>query len=297
MPDLNEEYFLYQSLDRRLAARIFAAPQYAEFVCRIQAYMVKALHEAKVHSTWVNPNADYDDGVRNFVGAVLDRHANACFLDDFRLFQKRISHLGMLNSLSQTLLKIAAPGVPDTYQGTELWDFSLVDPDNRRPVNYDHRRHILDELQTGIAANQKELARELIKSKQDARIKLFITWQALCCRRANPGLFSTGAYQPLETAGGKHRHLFSFIRRQGDLHALVAVPRLIAHLDKNSLFPHGDDVWQDTYLLLPDSKSDLRYRNIFTGERMTPTTINGHLALTAASVFADLPVALLITEA
>ena len=272
--------------------------EYAEFVCRIQAYMVKALHEAKVHSSWVNPNADYDDGVRDFVGAgpgCAMRTAASSTIFGRSRHESAISDCSI--RYRRHFSRSPAPGVPDTYQGTELWDFSLVDPDNRRPVNFDHRRHILDELQTGIAANQKELARELIKSKQDARIKLFITWQALCCRRANPGLFSTGAYQPLETAGGKHRHLFSFIRRQGDLHALVAVPRLIAHLDKNSLFPHGDDVWQDTYLLLPDSKSDLRYRNIFTGERMTPTTINGHLALTAASVFADLPVALLITEA
>ena len=113
---------------------------HAEFVQRIVAYINKALHEAKVHSSWINPNPPYDQAMEQFVTQILDPNGNQPFLDELRGFAQKISAFGLFNSLAQTLLKITAPGVPDTYQGTELWDFSLVDPDNRRPVNYAQRR-------------------------------------------------------------------------------------------------------------------------------------------------------------
>src|SRR5262249_16869447 len=130
----------------------YSDEQFREFVERIQQYMQKAIHEAKVHTSWINPNPAYDDGVRQFVARTLDVRGNRRFLKTVREFHRRVSHYGLLNSLSQTLLKIASPGVPDTYQGTELWDFSLVDPDNRRPVNYERRRRLLGELQARAAA-------------------------------------------------------------------------------------------------------------------------------------------------
>src|SRR5690606_32625727 len=129
--------FLYQTL---LGAWPLEDLQNVQnFVRRIQDYVVKALHEAKVHSSWINPNEEYDQAMQEFVARILDESQSADFLRDFREFQRRISHFGMFNSLSQTLLKTTCPGVPDTYQGTEIWDFSLVDPDNRRPVDYDRR--------------------------------------------------------------------------------------------------------------------------------------------------------------
>ena len=160
IPDANVEYLLYQTLvgawpleprgsrEGEAPSEPCSREEYAEFVKRIQAYMLKALHEAKVHTSWINPNAEYDDAIQEFVGRILDERSNREFLDDFRAFQRRIGHYGLLNSLSQTLLKLASPGVPDTYQGTELWDFSLVDPDNRRPVDYGRRYQMLRDLRS-----------------------------------------------------------------------------------------------------------------------------------------------------
>src|SRR5206468_2741938 len=150
----------------------------------------KALHEAKVHSSWINPYAEYDEAVQAFVARILYEQSSAAFLQDFRAFQRRVSHFGLLNSLAQTLLKITLPGVPDTYQGTELWDFSLVDPDNRRPVDYSRRREMLRDLDARVAAagaDRRELARELLRAKEDGRVKLYVTSQALRCRRDHPG--------------------------------------------------------------------------------------------------------------
>ena len=204
---------------RRLAAGARSArEEYAEFVKRIQAYMLKALHEAKVHTSWINPNAEYDDAIQEFVGRILDEGGNRQFLDDFRAFQRRISHYGLLNSLSQTLLKLASPGVPDTYQGTELWDFSLVDPDNRRPVDYERRRRMLRDLRSAAetpGGDLRELARDLVAAKEDGRIKLFVTYRTLQCRRDHPGLLSAGEYIPLAAEGSKAAHLFAFARGRG----------------------------------------------------------------------------------
>src|SRR5262249_31927031 len=144
--------------------------EYADFVARIQPYMEKALHEAKVHSTWINPNHPYDDAVREFVGRVLDRAANAEFLADFRDFQRTIHAYGIWNSLGQTLAKIAAPGVPDIYQGTELWELSLVDPDNRRPVDFERRQRLLAELRKN--GSSPNTAHELLDRRDDGRIKM-----------------------------------------------------------------------------------------------------------------------------
>jgi (1->4)-alpha-D-glucan 1-alpha-D-glucosylmutase len=313
--DANEEYLLYQTLIgawplESSKSREGEAPsepdqthnpeEYAEFVRRIQAYMLKALHEAKVHTSWINPNAGYDDAIQEFVGRILDEDASRPFLDDFRAFQRRINHYGLFNSLAQTLLKLAAPGVPDTYQGTELWDFSLVDPDNRRPVDYECRRRMLQDLQSAAAAageDLRELARGLVAAKEDGRIKLYLTWRSLHCRRDHPGLLSAGEYIPLTGDGAKAVHLFAFARRAGDVCALVAVPRLPARLTPNSYQPPlGGAVWQDTRLFLPDVEPSLRWRNVFTGESLAPVEREGRPFLAAADVFAHFPVALLLGE-
>ncbi len=151
VPDGNEEYLLYQTLVGAWPLEPYSAEEYAEFVKRIQAYMQKALHEAKVHTSWINPDLEFDRAIQEFIGRILDESVNGPFLRDFRAFVRRVSHYGLFNSLAQTLLKITCPGVPDTYQGTELWDFSLVDPDNRRPVDYERRRKLLSELQAAAS--------------------------------------------------------------------------------------------------------------------------------------------------
>src|SRR5262249_40950879 len=157
----------------------------------------------------------YDAAVTDFIADILDERRSQVFLDDFAVFRRRVAHYGLFNSLSQTLLKITLPGVADTYQGTELWDFSLVDPDNRRPVDYDLRMRLLSELKTTLARDPdwRPLTQELVRTKEDGRVKLFVHYQALHCRRANPGLFNLGEYFPIGVAGQASNHLFGFLRR------------------------------------------------------------------------------------
>ncbi len=300
VPDPNEEYFLYQTLLGAWPVEPCGAEEYAEFVRRIQAYMQKALHEAKVHSSWLNPDPDYDNAVQDFVGRILDPRQAGPFLKDFRAFQKRISHYGMFNSLSQTLLKITAPGVPDTYQGTELWDFSLVDPDNRRPVDYERRRRLLAELQTRAAKvgeDLRPLAAELLTAKEDGRIKLYVTYRALHARRDRPGLFATGEYLRLEAEGPRAEHAFGFLRHRDADWAAVVVPRLLTRLAPDVQQPPlGRGVWQDTRLVLPEGAPRLRWRHIFTGQTITPEEHDGRLTLPLAEVFGAFPVALLLAQ-
>jgi (1->4)-alpha-D-glucan 1-alpha-D-glucosylmutase len=299
VPDPNEEYLLYQTLVGAWPLEPYSSEEYGEFVKRIQAYMLKVLHEAKVHTSWINPNPEYDKAVVEFVGHILDEAANRAFLDDFRAFQGRVSHYGLFNSLSQTLLKLAAPGVSDTYQGTEVWDFSLVDPDNRRPVDYERRRRMLQDLQsiaTAAGGDLRELARSLVVAKEDGRVKLYVTYRALHCRRDHPGLLSAGEYLPLAGTGTKADHLFAFARVAGELCALVAVPRLLARLVPDpTLPPLGETVWQDTQLLLSGVAPGLRWRNVFTGEVLALVDREGQPSLVAAELFAHFPVALLLS--
>ncbi len=300
IPDANEEYLLYQTLIGAWPLEPYTPEEYGAFVQRIQSYMLKALHEAKVHTSWIDPNAEYDEAIQQFIGRILDEATNGAFLDDFRAFARRVSHYGMFNALSQTLLKLTAPGVPDTYQGTELWDYSLVDPDNRRPVDYARRRRLLQDLQSAVAGaggDLRELARGLVAAKEDGRVKLFVTWRSLQCRRERPGLFSAGEYIPLAAVGAQAVHLFAFARRAGAACALVAVPRLPARLAPDPAHPPlGAAVWQETRLLLPDVDPAVRWCNVFTGECLTPTENEGRLSLAAADLLAHFPVALLRGE-
>ncbi|WP_439624338.1 malto-oligosyltrehalose synthase [Gemmata sp.] len=287
-PDVNDEYLIYQTLVG--AWPLDGSPEVLSgFMTRVQDYVVKALHEAKARSSWVNPNGDYDRAAREFVAKLLDPAASQAFLDDFRPLLQRVVRLGLFNSLSQTLLKLASPGVPDTYQGTELWDFSLVDPDNRRPVDYDRRRELLGGCTAAAALTGDALLKwtaDVLAHKEDGRVKVYVTHRALACRRDHPGLFSEGEYAPLAAAGARADHLFAFARTHAGASAVVAVPRLVAKLCGGAAEPLGD-VWGDTTLAVPAG----RWRNVFTGEVLTAAD-----ALPAADVFRHFPVALLVRE-
>ena len=299
-PDANEEYLIYQTLVGAWPFEPCAAETFVEFVERIQAFMSKALREAKVHTSWINPHESYDEAVRQFVARILDPQVSGEFLRDVRKLVKRLSHFGLLSSLSQTLLKIASPGVPDAYQGTESWDFSLVEPDNRRPVDFAGRRAALKELDERLAVlggNRRELARELIQAKQDGRVKIYVTSQALRCRRDSPGLFSTGQYAPATIEGSLKEHAFAFARKRGSAAALVVVPRFMTHLAAGeSGLPLGEKVWQDTRVCLPFLGSGQRWQNVFTGQTLSATHHEDQAVLPLSDVFADFPVALLIPK-
>jgi (1->4)-alpha-D-glucan 1-alpha-D-glucosylmutase len=298
-PDGNEEYYFYQNLLGAWPIGEIDDQGFLAFRERIRAFMGKSLHEAKVHSSWQNPDEEYDKALDNFVLGVLDRESNRAFLDDFLDFQRVVHHHGMLNSLAQTLLKIASPGVPDTYQGTEIWDFSLVDPDNRRPVDYALRRAMLEELRDRSGAEKNGLERllqSLVASPDDGRIKLYLHWRGLSARRESPTLFACGEYRPIAVKGAQEKSLFGFVRVEGRRLAVVAVPRLTAALVQPPQFPLGLEIWKDTILDLPGIKAGTKLVDVFTQRRFeTQPNGNGGSALKAGEVLSSFPVALLLT--
>ena len=263
--------------------------------------MEKATREAKVHTSWINPNEDYDRAVRDFVLRILDDRGRNLFLRDLAEFQRRIAFHGYINSLAQVLLKLTAPGVPDIYQGNEVWDFSLVDPDNRRPVNYERRRRLLPDLMERIAAAERSpeapltaLTDDLLQTIHDGRIKLYLTHRTLHYRRAHRDLFLYGDYQPLEVVGAKGEHACAFLRRWNDIEIVAVAPRLVVGLTGGDARPpRGPEVWEDTVLLLCDGQAGDAYRHLFTNETVRVVAHNGVPALRLAHVLSHFPVALL----
>jgi (1->4)-alpha-D-glucan 1-alpha-D-glucosylmutase len=296
-PDRNDECLLYQTLLGAWPAGAAAAEAVAPFRERVAAYMQKATKEAKSHTSWINPNEEYDAAVAQFVARLLPDGAGGPFLNDLLALQRRVAFFGYFNSLAQVLLKLTCPGVPDLYQGAELWDFSLVDPDNRRPVDYRHRREALAELRgriDGASHDLTQLAGELLANLSDGRIKLYLIYQALNFRRAHEGVFAHGEYLPLETAGPLRDHVCAFARLAGDGAALVVVPRLVARLTGGAERPPlGPEVWGETRLLLPPRLAGRRYRNVFTAEVLAPSSQEGIPDPHLGTVLARFPVALL----
>lgn len=296
-PDRNEEYLLYQTLLGTWPLEEADDVAYAQYQDRIQAYMLKAIREAKVNTSWINPNRDHEEAVARFIRGVLDRSRRNPFLKDFQNLQARVAEYGMLNSLAQTLLKITSPGVPDFYQGTELWSFSLVDPDNRRPVDFGKRWELLRELRSRIAGGGEhlaDLARELVETRRDGRIKLYVVHRALTYRLANRELFAGGSYIPLEADGPQAEHVCTYARRFVDQVTVVVVPRLAAKLTRGSgEWPVGAHLWRNSWLVLPEEVAGATYRNLFTSEVCESVQLEGVATLPLAAVFATFPVALL----
>jgi (1->4)-alpha-D-glucan 1-alpha-D-glucosylmutase len=281
-PDANEEYLIYQTL---VGAWPFetSAEADASFRDRMVAYAIKALREAKLNTTWLSPDEDYERAVEHFVRAILERRRPNLFLESFEPFQARVARLGIYNSLSQTLIKITAPGVPDFYQGAELWDLRLVDPDNRRPVDYGARREALGGLEGADPAS-------LLASRTDGRVKMFVINRALATRRQYRDVFEDGAYEPIKTRGARADCVFAFSRGTAD-RIITCVPRLVATLvPDGQTLPLGAGVWGDTRIELPDGRT---YRDVFTGALWQPVHDGRTYALDAASIFGRFPIALL----
>ncbi|HZV01003.1 MAG TPA: malto-oligosyltrehalose synthase [Planctomycetota bacterium] len=263
VPTPAEEMLLYQTL-----VGVFEEGE--PIAERVKAYVLKAAREAKVHTSWTAPSAPHEAALLGFVDAILEPGK---FLRELGRFAARVAFYGAFGSISQVVLKIGSPGVPDFYQGTELLDLSLVDPDNRRPVDFDTRRKMLGEL-TGPPA-----------SNDPGRVKLFVTSRALAFRKERRELFLEGEYLPLEVKGPLGSHVCSFARRRGEEWAIVAAPRLLAGLVPVGRFPVGRGVWGSGQITLP-ALAPRAWRNVFTGEG-----IRGRLSL--ERVFATFPVALL----
>ncbi|HET8657010.1 MAG TPA: malto-oligosyltrehalose synthase [Longimicrobiaceae bacterium] len=286
-PDANDEYLLYQTLVGAWPLHPMHDAERAEFVRRIQQYMEKATREAKVHTSWIDPNDEYDDAVRDFVAALLDESVNPTFLTDFRELLSRVARPGVLNSLSQTLLKLACPGVPDIYQGQELLDFSLVDPDNRRPVDYAAREARLREIDRRLEEEgPAAVARDAETRWENGGGKLLVTRLLLRHRREHPELFRAGSYEPLAAGGSRADHVVAFARRYEEEALVVVAPRLWATLLRGAA-AGGAVPWADTRLdtaPLPPG----RYRNLLDGADYAAP---GEVAL--AELLRDFPVAAL----
>lgn len=299
-PDRNEEYLLYQTLVGAWPVEPVTEEDFAAFRRRIGEYMLKAVREAKLNSSWISPNTSYEEALTGFVDAILSEVPHNQFLADMREFQRLTSHCGMLNALSQTLLKLTSPGIPDLYQGSELWDLSLVDPDNRRPVDFEVRKRALAELKGGeAAAGPLALARMLSAEMRDGRIKLYLICRALKLRNEQRQLFENGQYLPLDVDGEHADNVCAFARIGNEGSALVVAPRFFTRLVRHpGDLPLGRGVWQSTMIVLPGEREGERYRNVFTGEILEPEWRKGRGGLYLADLLSSFPVALLekVTE-
>ncbi len=283
-PSENEEYLIYQILIgtwpmhrmRDKVCSAFAAmsdEDHAEYVGRIQEYMTKAIKEAKVNSSWVQPNEPWDNAVRGFVAAILSRgEENRAFLGAFEPLAERAARLGMVNSLTQTVLKVTVPGVPDIYQGCDVWDYSLVDPDNRRLVDYEFRRKTL-------AALKGTDPRELLTTWPDGRVKLFVLSTLLRYRRGHAEFFQKADYHAVEVTGEHAGSVVAFARAHAGASVLVVVPRISSRVGDS---PMGE-AWGDTALSSGDSEG---WQDLFTGREVR----SGRLS----EILADFPCAVLV---
>ncbi len=294
-PSHNAEYLLYQTLLGTWPQEELDAETLASFAGRIESYMLKAIREAKIHTSWINPNQIYEQAVSSFVQALLNPKKSRAFHDDFLHFQNRVALFGLYNSLSQTVLHLTSPGIPDIYQGTELWHFTLVDPDNRRPVDFALRERYLHELQRAEhESGSQRLLQDMLAHLEDGRAKLFVIWKTLAYRNAHPELFSRGDYVPLEAIGEKAEHICAYLWQRGDDTLIVIVGRWFALLetDQNT----SAFLWQDTRIAIPETLKDISFQNVFSKTSARVQDVDGGLYLIAEEVFQHFPVALLASN-
>jgi (1->4)-alpha-D-glucan 1-alpha-D-glucosylmutase len=310
VPDPNDELLLYQTLVGAWPLEERELPGFGE---RLEEFLLKAAREEKVHTSWLEPDPQYENAITEFARALIapltDERApggNAAapnsFLSEFLALERRIAWFGALNSVSQTLVKAMSPGVPDFYQGTELWDLSLVDPDNRRPVDFERRIELLTLLERDLAQGQSlqgreagpagtaarvPLCRQLLDGWRDGHLKMYVILQALRLRAERPALFLEGGYLPLEVRGSFARSLFAFARPLAPDWVVVAAPRLLTQVVPEGSWPLGT-TWQNTEILLPPGTPG-DWRNLLTGE-----TVRADDLLRAADLFGSFPFALLV---
>jgi (1->4)-alpha-D-glucan 1-alpha-D-glucosylmutase len=296
-PRRNDEYLFYQSLVGVWPPEANDSPS-PDLIERLIQYMLKAAKEAKLHTSWISDNRAYDDALAGFVRQSLGGPTAQRFLTAFRPLAARIARLGMVNSLAQLVLKLGSPGVPDFYQGCELWDLSLVDPDNRRSVDFAKRQRLLDALvphldERTTAEERGGLLADMLANWTDGRIKMWITACGLRLRNARPELFSAGEYHPLDAIGDRAGHVIAFARTHVAEAVIAVAPRLTMKLTAaDHPLPVGERSWGDTRITVPQDLPN-RYRNVLTGEMLRP----GPDGIRLADMLAVLTVALLSSEA
>jgi (1->4)-alpha-D-glucan 1-alpha-D-glucosylmutase len=286
VPDRNDEYFLYQTL---IGAFPFREENYPEFADRMKTYILKAVREAKVHTAWLKPDAEYENAYLSFLDEILT--PKDPFLESFIPFLKKVAHFGIFNSLSQALIKMTSPGVPDFYRGSELWDLNLVDPDNRRPVDFAKRGAYLTEIKRRIKTDILNLIRELLSTREDGRIKLFLIHRVLTARRERSHLFREGVYLPIEPAGLYKEHIIAYARHKENEWAVTVAPRFLTALVAEGEDPLGEERWKDTRLVLPE-KAPERWVDAVTGNE-----IKGWKDLVVGEILKFFPAALLVSTA
>jgi (1->4)-alpha-D-glucan 1-alpha-D-glucosylmutase len=299
-PDANTEYLLYQTLlgawPPELTAGGLAGGALDAFRERIVGYMQKAVREAKIHTAWTNENAVYETALVAFIEAMLDPERNGIFFEDFLPFQRRAAHLGLFNSLSATLLRLTAPGIPDIYQGSELWSFSLVDPDNRRPVDFALRQSLLNSLDEPTTGGTRlDLVRKLLENLPDGRAKLYLIRQALELRRTSPDLFEHGDYRPLPVEGTHAERLCAYARTHAGEWVIAVAPRLLASLvppEAEAGDPFADAGWSSTFLEVPVPV----LRDLLSGLTLHASPSGDRYTLSLAEVLRAFPVGLLFSE-
>ena len=296
-PDPNDEYRFYQAL---LGCWPLDNPEDPrpddELSPRMQEYMLKAVREAKVHTSWLTPNQPYEDALRTFVARTLDPKPGNRFMPAVAGLLRRVAATGMVNSLSQVAVKLGSPGIPDFYQGSELWDLSLVDPDNRRPVDFDRRRAMLDDVDRVLALcpmhRQPQLG-EMLRHWVDGRIKLLVTTAGLRLRRMDPELFLSGGYVPLATEVTVEGDAIAFARVHGGRVVLVVAPRLCARLFTDDLKPPLGETWKTSRVLLPSELAGRAFRHELSGVEIQPTTAGDQSWLFLGQIFEHIPVGIL----
>ncbi|TFG61258.1 MAG: malto-oligosyltrehalose synthase, partial [Nitrospirales bacterium] len=294
-PSSNEEYLIYQTMLGAWPFGPLSNEVRTKFLERMQTYMVKALREAKVTSSWLNPDEAYEQAVLNFLSRILSPNPTNSFLEDFLPFHHRIAGYGIYNSLAQVLIKTLAPGIPDFYQGTELWDLSLVDPDNRGLVDYAHHQERLAELQDlQQKLNPIELLQHLFHHADNGLIKMYITLTALQYRKNHDSLFRQGTYRQLDVQGERAEHICGFLRQENNKVCITVVPRFLTHLISDpTTLPVGESTWGGTWISIPSHLEAQSYRNVLTQEIMALQNESDMVRLPVATLFSHFPFALL----
>ncbi|HEY0794670.1 MAG TPA: hypothetical protein VGD64_02705, partial [Acidisarcina sp.] len=322
-PDANEEYLLYQTIAGAWPWLMDTLDERKAFLTRIKKYASKALSEAKVNVSWLNPNPAYVDAVHGFLDDILlpaPRTQETRFVETLRTILPQLQIFGGINSLAQTVLKIASPGIPDFYQGTEMWDLSLVDPDNRRPVDYALRAQALSALQGPTLSDnagdtpekrvphssplsgdewdrtnpqdQISLCKDLLTNFHDGRAKLWTTHRALALRQTHHEVFRRGNYTPLPIENDKQQHAIAFLRQTSSKSILAAVPRFAYTLMKGKPAITLSEAWGTASITLPET-APASFLNIYTGEKITA---DANRTLPLSEIFANFPAALLISD-